>query len=173
MKPRTPTSSIPTLISASPATSVATPHQSSPATRRGPEPTRDSGSRSPPSTARTAIGTLSRKTHRQLTVEASTPPTTGPSAVPTPPIPINAPVTRGRTSSGVAFVTSANAVGSTTAAPTPWTIRAATSTGTDETRPQTSEVSPNTAIPASSTARRPTTSPSRPPGMSSEPTAIM
>ena len=166
------TSSIAMLTNARPPTTVSTPHQSRPRSVRGADSSRESASRVPRQIANAAMGTLSRNTQRHPAVEARTPPTTGPSAVPTPAMPSSAPMIRGRSCSLVALLTRAKAVGMMSAAPTPCATRAATSTGTDVASPQISEVIPKIAMPSSSIARRPSRSPARPAGMSREPSAI-
>ena len=59
-----------------------------------------------------------------------------------------------------------------TAAPRPWTKRAAMSIPSPEAKPQTSEDAVNSAMPARNRRARPTRSPRRPPSNRKEPKAM-
>ncbi len=77
--------------------------------------------------ARIAKGTFTRKTQRQSSTSVSTPPTKGPSAVPTVETRTTTPIARGRVSSSNEFPTTPMLVGKRIAAPIPCSTRQATS----------------------------------------------
>ena len=115
-------------------------------------------------------GTLIRKTDRQPARSVKTPPTTSPATAPREPIDPQVAMARFRSRpAGNAAMRIANAAGETTAAPTPWATRAATSTAPDGASPHASDAAVNTARPTVNVRRRPTTSLSRPPTSSAPP----
>ena len=112
--------------------------------------------------ATTQKGMLMKKTARQLTCSANAPPTKGPSAIPTA---LNAStmlIARPRRSWGRCEVTTAIATGKISAAPNPWTIRAAISQLASCAEPQIADRTPKTASPHKRSLRRPKMSARRP-----------
>ena len=75
----------------------------------------------------TPIGKLIQKIHCQARPSAMAPPTTGPAMSASPVTPLNIPSALARSSRGNAALKSAIASGMTSAAPAPWTARAAIS----------------------------------------------
>ena len=73
------------------------------------------------------IGTLSQKIHSQLMPWTTAPPTSGPSATDTPVIALKMPIAAPRFAGGNAALSSASPSGISSAAPAPWTARAAIS----------------------------------------------
>ena len=110
--------------------------------------------------ARRPIGTLSQKIHSHARPCATAPPITGPPATARPVRPCNAPIAAPRRSGGKAAPTRASASGITSAAPAPWTVRAATSQPADGASAQAPEARANKTSPAASSRRRPNRSPS-------------
>ncbi len=148
-----------------PIASVATPGRS---TWRGAVSSRDSGTnRRIISVAMIENGTLMKNTHRQSRASVSTPPTSGPSAVPSVETATTMPIARGRVSSSKELETMAMLQGKRIAAPTPWTTRAATMVVSSTAIPQSSDARPKRTTPTSSARRRPRMSPMRPPATSS------
>ena len=93
-----------------------------------------------------------------------------PTAAPPPLIAAYTPIARLRAGPSAKVVTiSASAVGATSAPPTPWTARAASSHAWDVAKPPASEAAEKSTSPAISTRRRPSRSPARPPSSSNPP----
>ena len=107
-------------------------------------------------------GTLTRKIARQPSPAISTPPSEGPSAVPTADIVPEQPhgATGPRLRDGLAD--KAMPIAIMTAAPAPCAARAAISSHSVGAMPHRTEATVNRTRPASSSRRRPTMSPSRP-----------
>src|SRR5215831_8017012 len=116
------------------------------------------------SSAPMAIGRFRKNTPRQLHTLTSTPPTMGPLAAPIPAMAPHSPSALDRArGSGYATWSSNNDDGTSTAAPAPWTARAATSTPSDGARPQAADAAPKPTSPAVNTRRPPSRSASAPP----------
>jgi hypothetical protein len=99
--------------------------------------------------AAASSGTLTRKIRRQPHAKASTstPPTNGPSAVNTPDIPDQAPIARPRSTPSNAVLRIARLPGTSRAAATPCSIRAATSIPAVGAREHSTEAAANPAMP--------------------------
>ena len=108
-------------------------------------------------------GTFNRKAHRHPGPPTSQPPTNGPTAPASPPSPDQAP-TAGARSSGrkLAWIRASDA-GVRSAAPTPCSTRAATSTSIVGAAAQPTDATPNQTEPMRNNRRRPKRSPSAPP----------
>ena len=118
----------------------------------------------------TPSGTLMRKIQPQCRCWLTTPPIAGPSARPSAPIAPEMPIAMVRSRALVNVATTiASDAGSTSAAPSPCTARAAISTPPLPARPAASEESVKMARPARNTRRLPKTSATRPPTRSSPP----
>ena len=120
--PRTSAQTIPN----SPALARATPGRSS----RPPGPWLSVSLRSASGTRTSPIGTLSQKIHCHAMPSTTAPPTTGPKAIASPPMPPHAPSARPRFSGGTAALRSVRVRGITRAPPSPWTARATFSAST-------------------------------------------
>ena len=120
-------------------------------------------------TTATDSGRLSQKAARQPSVSISMPPSAGPMAVVIADAPAHVPMARPRRSGGKAAERIARLCGTRSAAPKPWTARAAISQPTVGARAQASEASANTTVPVSNSRRRPNRSPAAPPTRISEP----
>ena len=103
-----------------------------------------------------------RKIACQPKLPISTPPSDGPSAVPTADIVPSSPIARPARSFGTDSPTSAIVNAIIMAAPKPWPARATISTHSEGAAAQASEATVNGAIPSSISRRRPNRSPSRP-----------
>src|SRR5262249_14411648 len=114
---------------------------------------RDSGITNHPTTNATrTIGTLTRNTDPHPNCESSTPPNTGPSAIPRPAIADHTPRARPRSLGSVkTLVTTATDVGRISAAPIPMTARHATSAAALADQAAAKEAAPNTISPTRST----------------------
>ena len=125
---------------------------------------RDSGTwRHATHTTYAARGTLIRKTQRQDPISTSQPPRNGPAAVATPPRPDHAPIARARSVETNDAWIIARLPGVSSAPPTPWRAREATSTSALGASPQAREATANQTTPITKTRRRPKRSPSTPP----------
>jgi hypothetical protein len=115
------------------------------------------------STAAT-IGALIRKIQRQPSRSVSTPPRTRPTLNPAEALAANTPSARFRSAPSANVVAMIDtAAGTVSAAPTPCTARAATSSPAFGASPAASDITPNRTSPARNTARRPYRSAARPP----------
>ena len=115
-------------------------------------------------------GTLSRNPTRHESVSVSTPPRIRPMLVPIPasaPYAAIAPVRCGP--SGKLVESSASVEGASSAAPRPWTARAAIIPSGDWARPTASDAAVKIAIPSMNIRRRPARSPARAPSSNSPP----
>ena len=104
---------------------------------------------------------------RQPTLPARTPPASGPSAAPRPPIPPQAPSTVPRRPGGVTAASIVRVSGVKIAPPTPCTARAATSAPIVGANAAAADPAVKTATPIVNIRRRPNRSPSAPPVSSS------
>ena len=111
-----------------------------------------------------------KKIHSQPSPSVMGPPITHAAVAPMPPIAAQMPsaLLRSLPSSKV-VVTIDRAVGVMIAAATPWTTRAAISSGTDPAIPHANEASANSPVPTMNTRRRPSRSAARPPSSSRPP----
>ena len=134
---------------------------------RLPAAARTSGSIRQPATSVTIpIGTLMRKIQRQ-SMPTSSPPTGGPAVAATAATPAQIPTTIACCRFGNAGYSRPSEVGTTSAAPTACTARAATSTPSVGAAAHAAEARVNTSTPMSRNRRRPKWSASRPAGTSS------
>ncbi len=113
------------------------------------------------------IGTLSQKIHCQVMPSAMAPPTTGPLTRASPVTPLKSPRAFPRSSRGNATLSSAIASGITSAAPAPWTARAAISQPMVGASAHAADAAVNSPRPATNIRRRPKRSPSAAPVISS------
>ena len=115
-------------------------------------------------TARTtpATGRLMKNTQRHEPIEIRYPPTSGPAAVARPPRPDQAPMARGRSSARNEAWRMARLAGASSAAPTPWSTRAATSHPAEGAKPHRADATANQATPMENTRARPNRSPNEP-----------
>ena len=128
--------------------------------------------RGPASSAAAPTGTFTRNTEGQPSAWVSTPPKSSPAAPPTGAAAVQKPSARVRSGPcGKVVVTSASAAGVASAAPAPWSARAAISAPGLAASPQASDPPVNTAMPARKMRRRPAMSASRPATSSSPPNA--
>ena len=105
-----------------------------------------------------------KKMLRQPKPAMSSPPTTGPADSATLAPAAHSPTARLRpASSGKAWLSRASEQAPRSAAPAPWTARAAISTGMSGARPQAIDAATNTTKPTLYTRRAPNRSPSAPP----------
>ncbi len=112
----------------------------------------------------TPTGTLTSSTQRQDSVSVSTPPTKPPAAPPPAPTAVQVPMARARAGpSGTEVVSRVRVEGARTAAPTPWTARAASSCQGSRARPPARLAAVNRPSPKRKTRLRPKRSPARPP----------
>jgi hypothetical protein len=118
---------------------------------------RDSGTSLAPATSASAVsGTLTMKIEPHQKRSRRKPPTTGPSATPTPAVAAQMPIAVARSRSSVNTLTSSESVaGMMNAAPAPITARAAISASTPPAYAAAADATPNTASPASSVRLRP------------------
>ena len=117
---------------------------------------RDSGSqRSPKKAASSTNGTLTRNTQRQSATSTSTPPTTGPSASPSPATADQIPAALARSSGGKSTTSKDSAGGITHAAATPISARAAISSPTVCAAAASTDVTAKPISPSTNTRRRP------------------
>ena len=93
----------------------------------------------------------------------SSPPTNGPPAVASVPIPDHSPMARARSSLRKDAWMIDREPGTSSAAPTPWSSRPATSSGTDGASPHSTDAAENQTSPTAKTRRRPKRSPKDPP----------
>ncbi|GHG38044.1 hypothetical protein GCM10018980_10410 [Streptomyces capoamus] len=134
--------------------------------RRAPAPydsarrSRASGSAARPS------GTFSQKIQCQETCSVRLPPMSGPEATASPLTAPQMPYTVPRLAAGTAAVSRVSVSGIITAAPTPWTARAAIREPMPGARAAAAEAAVNTASPAMKRRRRPKRSPSAAPNIS-------
>ena len=101
------------------------------------------------------IGTLIQKIHSQLMPWTTAPPMNGPLATARPVIALKTPIAAPRFSVGKAPLRSARPSGMTSAAPAPWTARAAISKPMLGASAQAAEAAENSASPAANPRRRP------------------
>ncbi len=104
-----------------------------------------------------------RKIQRQPGPSTSHPPRNGPNAVATPPSPDHRPTAFARWSGSNDDWISASEPGVSSAPPTPWSARAAISSGAEGARPHSTDATVNHTTPHTKTRRRPKRSPSPPP----------
>src|SRR5215207_7151269 len=121
---------------------------------------RDSGSRRGASVAASRpIGTLTNSTHSQPAHSVSMPPSRTPTAPPEPTAAPQTPIALLRSEpSAKSTVTSDSAAGESSAAPRPWTARAATSQPALWASPPASDAAANRIRPATNRRRRPSRS---------------
>src|SRR5918992_1392397 len=126
---------------------------------------RDSGSRRGARTAASRpIGTFTYRTHSQPAHSVSIPPSRTPTAPPEPTAAPQTPIALLRSEpSANSTVTSDSAAGESSAAPRPWTARAATSQPALWASPPASDAAANRSRPAMNRRRRPRMSAIRPP----------
>src|SRR5918994_3986107 len=126
---------------------------------------RDSGSRrGARSAAAMPTGTLTNSTHSQPAHSVSMPPSRTPTAPPEPATAPQTPIALLRSEpSANSTVTSESAAGESSAAPRPWTARAATSQPALCASPPASDAAANRIRPATNRRRRPRMSAIRPP----------
>ena len=105
------------------------------------------------------IGTFSQKIHCQEVPSTTAPPTSGPMAMARPPTAPHAPRARPRRAGGTAADSRVSVSGMTTAAPTPWSARAAISQLMPGARAAAADPVVNRPRPATNTRRRPNLSP--------------
>ena len=110
-----------------------------------------------------ASGTLMRKIQRQDAYSISQPPTNGPIAVEMPASPDQVPIARPRSATTNAPWIIARLPGISSAAPTPWRIRATISSSGVGASPHSTDAAANTTVPSTKIRRRPKRSPSEPP----------
>jgi hypothetical protein len=123
----------------------------------------DSGRRAVPvsgtyrSTSRAAriSGGLSRNTARHEVWSVSQPPAYGPTVVPSVASPAQIPMPRARSPGRSVPLSRARLLGTTSAAPAPWTTRAPISVPADGATAHAAEATSITSSPAASTRRRP------------------
>jgi hypothetical protein len=113
------------------------------------------------------IGTFNQKIHGQVRPCVTAPPTTGPASTAIPVTLLNIPSAQARRCGGNAADSRASASGSISAAPAPWTARAATSAAASGARAHAAEAAVNRPTPTASIRRRPSRSPSAAPVSSS------
>ena len=113
--------------------------------------------------AKAAIGRLSQKIARQLSSSVSTPPISGPSALPSPATPSTRPPASPARSAGRAAKVIPRIAGHISAPPTPIPIRAAISTSALGAIAPSAEKAAKIAVPMKKISRRPSMSASRPP----------
>jgi hypothetical protein len=113
------------------------------------------------------IGTLSQKIHCHAMPSVTAPPTSGPSAIARPAMPLQAPRARPRWEAGTASVRSVRLSGVTIAPPMPWNARAAISSSIDGASAAAADPTVNRPMPATKMRRRPKRSPSAAPVSSS------
>ncbi len=106
------------------------------------------------------IGTFSQKIHCQEKPSTTAPPTTGPSATPSPETPDQMPSASPRFSTAKASLSSVSESGVMTAPPRPWKARAAISASVLGASAAAAEESVKTPIPTANTRRLPNRSPS-------------
>ena len=146
-----------------PHTRPKTPPVTSASPRRSRAESGPKLSRSRPSASGTSaipIGTFSQKIHCQASPSAIAPPTSGPLATARPVTAKKIPSAEPRRSGGNAALTSAKASVMTSAAPPPWTARAAIRAPIVGASAQAAEASANSPRPAANMRRRPKRSPS-------------
>ena len=119
-------------------------------------------------TARTPIGTLTRKIPRQLQFVVITPPSTGPSAVDTPVIAPQTPNATPRSRPRKLFPSSASEVANMIAPPTPWPLRDTISISGSWAMPHSSDPRVKITSPMPNSRFRPYRSASTPEVSSSE-----
>ncbi len=113
------------------------------------------------------IGTLIQNTHSQARWWTTVPPNSGPTITASPEMPSSVPMAAPRRSGGNAADTIVSPSGRISAAPVPWTTRAAISAPTVPDSAAAADPPTNTARPAANMRRRPNRSPSAAPVMSS------
>ena len=96
----------------------------------------------------TPTGTLTKKIHCQPRLSTSTPPASGPTRVATPAVAPHTLIATPRRSGGKIRVIVDRVCGVSSAAPTPWTTRAAISVSMDPASPHHSEAAVKTASPS-------------------------
>ncbi len=123
------------------------------------------------SSATAATGAFTRNIERQpvpaRSMETSTPPSTWPTALATPAVPLYMLSALPRRCPLVVAWMVASTCGSISAEAAPCATRAATSVQASGARPHATEVTPNATVPQRNSRRRPIMSPSRPPRTSS------
>src|SRR5579871_557164 len=119
-------------------------------------------------TTATAIGTLIRNAQRQEMCSTIQPPRTGPNAAVIDVKPDQVPMARPRSLSGNEALINARLPGTSNAAPTPCTLRAAISHPIDGASPQPADAMANNATPTRKILARPYRSPSEPPKSSKD-----
>ena len=98
--------------------------------------------------ATSAIGTLSQKIHSQLMPSTTAPPISGPLATEMPVMALKIPIAAPRRSGGKAALSSARPSGISSAAPAPWTARAAISQPASGASAQAAEAAANRPRPS-------------------------
>jgi hypothetical protein len=171
---RTPPATGSTIVRLSPKRIAARPsvRVSAPGTSRPPlPPPSERGSREPASTAPARHGgTLTANTHSQPGPLLISPPSTQPDAPPPAAAAVQMASARERTGpAGSVATSSASADGATSAAPVPWTARAATSAAADGAHAHATEAAEKTSRPARKARRRPYRSATRPASSSPPP----
>ncbi len=114
-------------------------------------------------TAMMPIGTLTQNTDAQPKLSTSTPPTTGPIAMPRPEMPAQTPIASGICSRGKALTRIDSESGFISAAPVPWRQRAMISCVSESATAQSAEKIVNSTTPTMNMRLRPNRSPSLPP----------
>ena len=116
------------------------------------------------------MGTLTNITQRHEAHSVRMPPATSPTAAPPMETAVYRPSARIRSRPSLNMVVSrARAEGAASAAPAPWTARAASSQVEVVAKPPTSDATVNSAMPAKNVRRRPSRSPARAPSSSRPP----
>jgi hypothetical protein len=125
---------------------------------------RDSVSQtSPAMIPATPIGILTNRTHRQDSVEVSTPPRIDPAAPPAPATALQIPSAQGRRSGANVVTMIVKVAGDSSAPPMPWTARAAVSQAESCATPPARLATVKSPRPNRNTRRRPNRSAARPP----------
>jgi hypothetical protein len=147
---------IPNTTPSSPALASATPGTS----RRALGPRLSRRSASAVGTSATPIGTFSQKIHCQEKPSTTAPPTTGPSATPSPDTPDQMPRARPRFSGANTSLRRVSESGVITAPPRPCSARAAMSASVVGASAAAADETVKMPIPTAKTVRRPSRSPS-------------
>ena len=114
-------------------------------------------------TAKTEIGTLRKKIQRQLSASVSTPPISGPIALPRPAAPRMIPPARPAFSAGSSAKVMPRIAGHISAPPIPIRTRLAISQDSVCAAPPSADIEAKIAVPRKKARRRPNMSASRPP----------
>ena len=105
------------------------------------------------------MGTFSQKISSQLPICSTAPPTSGPSAMPSPAIALSPAMASPRRASETAPTSSVSDSGRSTAAPSPCSARAVTSAPTEVASAAPADAAVNRPIPARNVCLRPNRSP--------------